>query len=53
MQPETTENIGSIISQKKLHLLESLLTQEHQPDLQIEGWSIPLLPFNTPVVSVT
>jgi len=39
--------LGSIIGQKKLHLLESFLIQEHQPDLSVGGSSIPLLLFNT------
>jgi len=43
-QPEI---LGNIVCQKKLHLLESLLIQEHQPDLNIDGSSIPILPFNT------
>jgi len=34
---------GSAPGQKKLHLLESLLLQLHQPDLNIDGSSIPLL----------
>jgi len=36
-QPEI---LGSIVGQKKVHLLESLLVQQHQPDLSIDGSSI-------------
>ena len=43
-QPEI---LGSIVSQKELHLLESLLIQQYQPDLNVDGSSIPLLLFNT------
>ena len=43
-QPEI---LGSIIGQKELHLLESLLIQQYQPDLNVDGSSIPLLFFNT------
>jgi len=43
-QPEILE---SIVGPKKLYLLESLLIQQHQPDLNIDGSSIPLLLFNT------
>jgi len=43
-QPEI---LRSIVGQKKLHLLESLLIQQHQPDLNIDGSSIPLLLSNT------
>ena len=43
-QPEI---LGSIICQKELHLLESLLIQQYQPDLNVDGSSIPLLLFNT------
>jgi len=39
-QPEI---LGSIVGQKKLHLLESLLIQQHQPDLNVDGSAIPLL----------
>jgi len=31
----------------ELYLLESLLIQQHQPDLNVVGSSIPLLLFNT------
>jgi len=41
------EMLGSIIGQKELHLLESLLIQQYQPDLNVDGSSIPLLFFNT------
>jgi len=37
-QPEI---LVSIVGQKKLHPLESLLIQEHQPDLNIDDSSIP------------
>jgi len=43
-QPEI---LRSTVGQKKLHLLESLLIQEHQPDLKVDGLSIPVLLFNT------
>ena len=43
-QPEI---LGSIFCQKELHLLESLLMQQYQPDLNVDGSSIPLLLFNT------
>jgi len=43
-QPEI---LGSIVGQKKLHLLTYLLMQQHQPDLNVDGSSIPLLLFNT------
>jgi len=43
-QPEI---LGSIVGQKELHLLESLLIQQYQPDLNVDGSSIPLLLFNT------
>jgi len=43
-QPEI---LGSIVGQKELHLLESLLIKQHQPDLNVDGSSIPLLFFNT------
>ena len=39
--------LGSIIGQKKLHQLESFLIQQHQPDLNVDGSSIPLLLLNT------
>jgi len=29
--------LGSIVVQKKFHALESLLIQEHQPDLNFDG----------------
>ena len=41
------EMLGSIVGQKELHLLESLLIQQYQPDLNIDGSSILLLLFNT------
>jgi len=41
-QPEI---LGSIVGQKELHLLESLLIQQFQPDLNVEGSSILLLLF--------
>ena len=34
------EILGCIVGQKKLHLLESLLIQEHHPDLNIDGSSL-------------
>jgi len=37
------EILGSIVGQKKPHLLESLLIQEHQPDLNIDCSSIPVV----------
>ena len=37
-QPEI---LGSIVCHKKLHLLESLLIQQHQPELNIDDSSIP------------
>jgi len=43
-QPEI---LGSIVGQKEHHLLESLLIQQHQPDLKADGSSIPLLLLNT------
>ena len=43
-QPEI---LRSIVGQKELHLLESLLIQQYQPDLNIYGSSISLLLFNT------
>ena len=43
-QPEI---LGSIVSQKELHLLESFLIQQYQPDFNVDGSSIPLLLFNT------
>ena len=43
-QPEI---LGSIVGQKELHLLESLLIQQYQPDLNVDGSSILLLLFNT------
>jgi len=43
-QPEI---LGSIVGQKELLLLKSLLIQQHQPDLNVDGSSIPLLLFNT------
>jgi len=39
--------LGSIVGQKELHLLESLLIQQYQPDLNVDGSSIPLLLYNT------
>jgi len=41
-QPEI---LGSIVDQKELYLLESLLIQQHQPDLNVDGSFIPLLLF--------
>ena len=43
-QPEI---LGSIVSQKELHLLESLLIQQYQPDLKVNGSFVPLLLINT------
>ena len=43
-QPEI---LGSIVGQKKLHQLVSLLIQEHQPDLNVDGSSIRFLLVNT------
>ena len=37
----------TFVGQKELHLLESLLIQQYQPDLNVDGSSIPLLLFNT------
>ena len=42
-----SEILGSIVSQKDLLLVESLLIQQHQPDLNVDGSSIRLLHFNT------
>jgi len=41
-QPEI---LRSIVGHKELHLLESLLIQQYQPDLNVDGSSIPLLLF--------
>ena len=37
------EMLASVVGQKELQLLESLLIQEHQPDLNIDGSSIPVV----------
>jgi len=41
-QPEI---LGITVGQKKRHLLESLLIQEHQPDLKVDGIIHPLTAF--------
>ena len=35
------EILGSIVGQKELYLLETLLIQQHQPDFNVNGPSIP------------